>query len=183
MFGPSVFTETRCRKCDDYHFDLAIAVGIYEYALAASVLRLKRVPHLARRLKELIKLRVDLHPLPEKLTVMPVPLSPRRRRERGFNQAELMAKFIASHINAKIDVHSLARDLDTPMHRAGMDRKARAMSVKGAFRIARPKLVDGRNILLVDDVMTSGSTASVCAQVLKNSGAATVSILTIARAA
>jgi predicted amidophosphoribosyltransferase len=64
-----------------------------------------------------------------------------------------------------------------------MDRKARAMTVKKAFEVVRPKLIEGRDTLLVDDVLTSGETASICARVLKKSGAATVSVLTIARAA
>jgi predicted amidophosphoribosyltransferase len=63
-----------------------------------------------------------------------------------------------------------------------MDRKARARTVKNAFTVVRPKLIDNRTILLVDDVFTSGETASICAKVLKQSGAATVNVLTIARA-
>jgi predicted amidophosphoribosyltransferase len=63
-----------------------------------------------------------------------------------------------------------------------MDRKARDMTVRNAFDVVRPKLIAGRSIILVDDVLTSGATASYCAKALKKSGAASVKVLTLARA-
>ncbi len=69
------------------------------------------------------------------------------------------------------------------MHRAAMDKKAREMTVRNAFQITRPKLIADQNILLVDDILTSGSTASHCAKALKKSGASKVNVLTLARAA
>lgn len=175
--------ETTCHKCEGHLYDRAYAVGLYEYALSVSVLRLKKVPHLPRRLRHLLLETLDGVAMPDTPLVIPVPLSRRRRQERGFNQAEIVAQIVAGAIRTKPDGHTLIRVVDTPVHRAGMDRKARAVSVKSAFSVARPKLVDGRNVLLVDDVLTSGSTASVCAAILKKNGAATVSVLTIARAA
>jgi predicted amidophosphoribosyltransferase len=68
------------------------------------------------------------------------------------------------------------------MHRVAMDRKAREVTVKNAFAVTRPKLIEGKNVLLIDDVLTSGSTVSSCALVLKKSGAARVDVLTLARA-
>jgi predicted amidophosphoribosyltransferase len=64
-----------------------------------------------------------------------------------------------------------------------MDRKAREMSVRNAFELKHPKLIRGEKVLLVDDVFTSGATASNCAKVLKKNGAAEVRVLTVARAA
>jgi predicted amidophosphoribosyltransferase len=69
------------------------------------------------------------------------------------------------------------------MHRATMDNKARETSVKNAFEVKRPKLIEGENILLIDDVFTSGATVSNCAKVLKEKGAGKVYILTVARTA
>ena len=63
-----------------------------------------------------------------------------------------------------------------------MDKKARELTVRNAFKVVRPNLVKGRNILLVDDIFTSGATASNCARVLKTSGALKVTVFTIARA-
>ncbi len=68
------------------------------------------------------------------------------------------------------------------MHRIGMDKKARELTVKNAFEITRPKLIEGKNVLLVDDVFTSGATASSCAKVLKKNGAVGVQVFTLARA-
>lgn len=184
LFGAGCSRDgARCRKCDEHHYERAFAVGIYEHALSTSVLHLKRTPHLSGRLKTLLVNTFDRIPLNRDLTIVPVPLSSRRRRERGFNQAAIIAKVIAKHVAIGPDEMSLIRKLHTPMHRAGMDRKARGLTVKDAFEVVRPKLIENRNVLLVDDVFTSGETASICARVLKKSGAATVNVLTIARAA
>ncbi|MDM7920791.1 MAG: hypothetical protein QUS14_00710 [Pyrinomonadaceae bacterium] len=82
-----------------------------------------------------------------------------------------------------VDENSLVRTRHTPMHRAAMDKKAREKSVEDAFEVRRPKLIDGQHITLVDDIFTSGATAHYCAAKLKESGAATVNVLTIAHAA
>ena len=63
-----------------------------------------------------------------------------------------------------------------------MDEKARELSVRDAFEVVRPKLIAGKHIVLIDDVFTSGSTVSNCSKVLKKSGAASVNVITLARA-
>jgi predicted amidophosphoribosyltransferase len=90
---------------------------------------------------------------------------------------------ISRHAALPLDEKSLIRTKHTLMHRAGMDSKARGQTVKNAFKVVRPRLIEGRSILLVDDVFTSGETASICAKLLKKSGASTVNVLTLARAA
>ncbi len=171
-----------CGQCDDHLFDLARSAGSYHSALSASVLHLKRVPSVPGRVKSCILGGVALMDIPVEYVIIPVPLSKKRKLERGFNQAELLAAVIAKASGLPIDEHSLIRDRDTPMHRAAMDRKARAITVKNAFKVVRPGLIKGKNILLVDDLMTSGSTASQCARSLMKSGAAKVFVLTLARA-
>ncbi len=169
-----------CRKCDDYFFDKAFALGIYEKALAAAIISLKTSPHLSARISRLLQTcstdfeNIDL--------IIPIPLSKERRLERGFNQAEIVAQKIAAITNKPVDAHSLERQLHTHIHRLGMDQKARELSVRNAFSVTRPKLIIGKNILLVDDVLTSGATASFCAKVLKKSGASKVTVFTLARA-
>ncbi|HEX6126110.1 MAG TPA: hypothetical protein VFZ23_12125 [Pyrinomonadaceae bacterium] len=165
------------------HFDRALAVGIYEHALSASIIRLKRSPYIAKRVRRLLDEALMRVPTDESTLIIPIPLSRKRRQERGFNQAEVVARSLARVSGLRIDGNSLVRKVHTPMHRAGMDKKARAMTVKNAFEVVRPKLIKGRSILLIDDVFTSGETASMCAKVLKKNGAATVNVLTIARAA
>jgi ComF family protein len=113
--------------------------------------------------------------------VVPVPLSPQRLADRGFNQAEVIAHAVGKHLNRPVDSGSLVRNKHTPMHRAAMDRKARQRTVENAFSVNRPKLIEGRTILLVDDIYTSGSTASNCAKALKKKGADSVLVFTLAR--
>ncbi len=172
-----------CDICVEHAYDRAIAAGVYHDALAATVLALKRSPFLSRRTKELLRETFErLGPISDPM-VVPVPLSKKRRLERGFNQAEILARSLSSGLKLKLDAHSLVRTADTPMHRAAMDRTARLATVKNAFQVVRPGLIDRKNVILVDDVLTSGSTASECARVLKRSGAASVIVLTLARAA
>ena len=171
-----------CNQCDDDHYDTARSAGVYEKALSASVLRLKQEDHVPGAIGQLLRIAFDSMPLPKDLTIVPVPLSKQRLLERGFNQAKLLARAIAQHSRRPLDEFSLARKQDTPMHRAAMDRKAREASVRNVFHVVRPSLIRGRNILLVDDLMTSGSTVSYCAKALKRSGAGEVHVLTLARA-
>ena len=183
LFDAVRATEVLCQECHEHDYDSAASAGIYERALSASVLRLKRVPHVAPRVQQLFFSAVRRMRLDPSTIVLPVPLSSRRLRERGFNQATILARLAANHACLSVDEHSFVRTVHTPMHRVGMDAKARAMTVKNAFEVVRPKLIEGRHVLLVDDVFTSGQTSSICARVLKNNGAATVRVLTIARAA
>jgi ComF family protein len=174
--------RTHCQRCEEQYFDHAYSIGIYEHALKASVLSLKRSPRIPNRLKREVKLKCTRIPSKD-YVVLPIPLSARRLHERGFNQAAIIAQTIVRLSGNRFDEHTLVRSSHTPMHRAGMDRKAREKTVTGAFEVLRPKLIEGRTVLLVDDVLTSGSTASACAKVLKESGACEVDVLTLARAA
>jgi ComF family protein len=171
-----------CGHCTEHFYDIARSAGVYEYALAASVIRLKTVPKLSQQVHTLLMDAAGTLLDSGFDVVIPVPLSPQRLRERGFNQAAILASAVASHWRIEIDAVSLRRDQHTPMHRVGMDRKARELSVHKAFSVARPRLIEGRRILLVDDVFTSGATTSNCAAALKKNGAERVAVLTLARA-
>lgn len=174
--------QTFCHKCDEHFYDAASAVGIYEYALSASVLNLKREPFVAKRLQKLFVLRFQNSTFQDATKIIPVPLSKKRFLERGFNQAAVLAEILAKQSRTPLDRLTLVRQIHTPLHRASMDNKARETSVKNAFEVKRPKLIAGESILLVDDVFTSGATVSNCAKTLKENGAEKVYILTVARA-
>lgn len=171
-----------CRKCDDHFYDKATAAGVYEKALAAAIVSLKNVPSLPHGLKTIIHAKTGHRELVGIDLMIPIPLSARRRLERGFNQAESIATALSRATGIPVDAHSLTRKMHTPIHRVGMDQKARELTVKNAFEVVRPKLIDGKNILLIDDVLTSGATASSCAKVLKKNGAGKVNVFTLARA-
>jgi competence protein ComFC len=174
-------TSLDCHQCSEHFYDNAAAVGNYSGALKQAILSLKSVPFTPTQLTDLLEIRLkDLGPDID--IVIPVPLSERRQFERGFNQAQVIAERIGRILEVDVDELSLARIKHSPMHRAGMDRKAREKTVTKAFAVQRPRLIDGKRILLIDDVLTSGSTASACAKELKANGAVSVSLFTIARA-
>ena len=172
----------RCGRCDDDAFDGARACGFYEGALRASILQLKREPHAASRLGRLMLTAREREPLDSANLVVPVPLHPERERERGFNQALLLARELARAGGLSLDEHSVVRRVHTERHRAGMDAKARRRSVAEAFAVRHPSQITGRRVLLVDDVFTTGATVSACAASLKRAKAAEVFVLTLARA-
>ncbi len=120
-------------------------------------------------------------PLDAATLLVPVPLHAERERARGFNQAALLARTLSKSNRLRCDESSLVRDVHTEKHRAGMDARARRETVKNAFRVMRPRLIEGEHILLIDDVFTTGATASACARALFNAGAKDVSVLTLAR--
>jgi competence protein ComFC len=174
--------DTFCHHCDDHRYDLARAVGSYEHALAAEIIRLKTTPSVSRKTRDLLVRALDHAPFQDTSCIMPVPLSRKRQLERGFNQAELLAGIAAKHAGIPLDTKTLIRKVHTPIHRAAMDKKARDLTVRNAFAVTRPNLVKDENILLVDDVFTSGATVSYCAKVLKRNGAGKVYVFTLARA-
>lgn len=172
----------RCGRCDDDAFTVARACGSYEGALRASILELKREPHVARRLAVLLHEAQKREPLSTADVIVPVPLHAGRERERGFNQAVVIASELARFSRLPLDEHSVVRPLYTERHRAGMDAKARRKSVAEAFVVRHHDLIAGKRVLLIDDVFTTGATASACAQALKDAGAEEVFVLTLARA-
>ncbi|MFL6230589.1 MAG: ComF family protein [Pyrinomonadaceae bacterium] len=172
----------RCRRCDAEHFDAARSVGIYEGALRASVLTLKREPHLSPRLARLLCEAQRRPPLDAATRIVPVPLHRERERERGFNQATVLARTLSERTRLPLDEWSVVRTEHTARHRAGMDARARRETVESAFKVVRPRLVEGERVLLVDDVLTTGATVSSCARALKEAGALEVFVLTVARA-
>jgi ComF family protein len=111
--------------------------------------------------------------------VVPMPLHWRRRFERGFNQATLIAAQVARRRNIPV-LHAVRRVRATRTQ-TGLTNAKRRDNVSGAFRIERGRSVKGLRILLVDDVMTTGATGSSCGSVLKRAGAKSVTLLTLAR--
>ncbi|MFN6964189.1 MAG: ComF family protein [Pyrinomonadaceae bacterium] len=171
-----------CPECESADFDRAVSAGVYEKALAAAVWHLKHRPVAAPRALAALDRAIASIERDVPRLIVPVPQSRKRTLERGFNQAEVLARYVARRIGRPICTGVLVRSTHTPKHRGGMDRKARAATVAKAFEARIPKLIDGSNVLLVDDVLTSGSTASACAAVLKEKGAARVDVITLARA-
>ena len=171
----------RCGQCDEDSFTAARACGFYEGALRASVLELKREPHVAARLARLMLGALQREPINSANLIIPVPLHTSRERERGFNQAVMLARELARLSHLPLDEHSVVRRVQTGRHRAGMDSRARRESVTGAFAVRHADAIAAKRVLLIDDVFTTGATVSACAAVLKDAGAEEVFVLTVAR--
>lgn len=110
--------------------------------------------------------------------LVPVPLHKNRLRERGYNQSELLVQALAEQSKLPWQ-KSLLRSRDTP-HQTGLSRNQRLHNLDGAFTIDQKCQVNGKNILLVDDVFTSGTTLQECAQVLHQHGAKKIMGITLA---
>ncbi|HVW83320.1 MAG TPA: ComF family protein [Bryobacteraceae bacterium] len=111
--------------------------------------------------------------------VVPVPLHWRKKWRRGFNQAELLARRVARRRKIPV-INALRRKRPTAVQ-AGLANAGRRRNVAGAFTLRANADVAAKRILLIDDVMTTGATASACASVLKRAGAKSVSLVTLAR--
>ncbi len=112
--------------------------------------------------------------------VVPVPLHTKRLRHRGFNQVSLLLSPFEAEAGLQVD-HRLLRRKRATSSQAGLTRKGRLKNVVGAFELGRGKAVRGKRILLVDDVLTTGSTLGACAALLKRRGARSVSALVFSR--
>jgi ComF family protein len=113
--------------------------------------------------------------------VAPVPLHHARLRERGYNQAELIAKPLARRLHLPLGSYLLVRTKPRPS-RLLLSRRERWLTVRGAYETRKQAQVDNLRVLLIDDVFTTGATLDACARALKKAGAKTVIGLTVARA-
>ena len=114
-------------------------------------------------------------------SVIPVPLHPARKRERGFNQSEVLAEILSNLLQVKLILRTIARHRNTK-DQTTLDANQRLQNVSNAFNVKNREVIRGKSILLVDDVITTGATLSECARVLKESGACRVSACTLAKA-
>ena len=175
-----------CRRIDR-PFDRAVAYGSYEGALRELIHLLKyngvrpaaRV--LGRMLAESLT-ALELAFEQETVLVIPVPLFKAKRRQREFNQAELIARaalqLAGSRFRLATDILQRTRDTHSQI---GLTSHQRRENLRGAFAVARAQEVTGREVLLVDDVYTTGTTATECARVLRKAGASRVWVATVAR--
>lgn len=176
-----VSTCVRCRRRRLY-FRVARAAGIYDGTLREAIHALKFAGRqaLAGPLGDILTgaaLAVDEFRGAD--VIVPVPLHPRRLRERGFNQAELLARPVAAVLARPVERGLLARTRPT-VPQSALPADNRQANVRDAFEAVGS--TNGARILLVDDVMSTGFTAAECARALRRAGASEVLVLTLARA-
>ena len=182
--------DGRCQNCRDFEpeFARAVSFGEYEGGLRGLVHLLKYesvLPvatvlgaMLASSIAELLPGCGDTPPL-----IVPVPLHKSKRSERGFNQAELIARAAVKRLPQAVEIATgvLVRQRAT-ISQVGLSREERIANMRDAFRVRDRHRVQGRMVIVVDDVMTTGTTLSECARVLKQAGAERVWAATVARA-
>jgi ComF family protein len=118
--------------------------------------------------------------LADAAAVIPVPLSRGRRRERGYNQAELIARAVAREAGIPLRARVLRKTKERPPQ-AGLSAAARRSNVASAYHARLPLSLRGKSVLLVDDVLTTGATAEAASRALLRAGAGAVDVLTLAR--
>ena len=156
------------------------AIGSYEGALRESILLLKRQPYLPPYLAQLIVEASKA--FPRVTRVVPVPLHKERLRSRGFNQAAIIGREVSRALNLSFDEISLVRVTSSEKHRTGLDAKGRRDSVAKAFTVRHRRLVEGEDVLLVDDVLTTGATVEACEAALIEADARSVLVFALAQA-
>jgi ComF family protein len=173
--------QGRCALCRRgvRGFDGAYSFGIYEDALRKLIHLFKygRVETLSKPLGRLLA-----RALPREQSfdvIVPMPLHWRKRWQRGFNQAELLAREVGRRTH--VPVANALRRVRNTASQAGLTSAKRRENVSGSFRAKKRAALDGLSVLLIDDVMTTGATAASCARALKRGGARQVTLLTLAR--
>ncbi len=183
--GPHTFDMDGCSLCRDKRLphDGAVRVGPYADPLKRLILAYKygRRAELGPTLGMLLAQRVALAVWADQVDlVVPVPLHWTRRAGRGFNQAALLAREAGRAVGVPAARSGLLRVRPTP-HQTRLPPSRRRANVRGAFAVRSGKgVLEGRQILLVDDVMTSGATVGECARTLRKAGAAAVYVAVVA---
>ncbi|MBY0508214.1 MAG: hypothetical protein K2X03_30145 [Bryobacteraceae bacterium] len=160
-------------------FDAAYCAGEYEGALR-KLIHLFKYGGVYSLERELVNRLSDALPRDQRFDlVAPMPMHWLRRLSRGRNHAEILARGLAKRTGIPYQDAAYRRKSTPPQSR--VSRAERRRNVRGAFGVKWPETVRGKRILLVDDVLTTGSTAGACAAALKKAGAAHVAVITIAR--
>jgi len=181
--GRPLSAGTLCTSCEDRPLEIEGVRSVFRFEGAArqAILsfKYKNVKALAAPLAQLMAEYLCAHPLPADALV-PVPLHPRRLRERGYNQSSLLAQELSKLALLPLVEGSLLRLKNTPPQARTKSANGRQSNVTGAF-ICRDRRLEGERVILIDDVCTSGATLDSCATALKAAGATSVWGLTVAR--
>ncbi|MEW6101376.1 MAG: ComF family protein [Candidatus Omnitrophota bacterium] len=179
------FPKNICPQClkKNLSFDRAFSPCSYEGILKdlIHIFKYNNKPGLSRPLSRLMAEFIREYNLPIGFLdfIVPVPLHDSKLREREFNQAEVLARTISEEFKIELLENVLQRKHMTKSQ-ADLEINERFQNVKGCFRLIKEEKIKGKNILLVDDVLTTGATSSEAAQILKESGAHIVFVMTLA---
>lgn len=183
--GPFSSVREGCVNCRGHSlgFDQTFALGLYEGPIRHLCLLLKQernawlAPWLISLLIE--ARHVQLSALPSATWVVPVPLHWRRHLVRGYNQARALGSELSRKLHLKMP--QPLRRVRSTGHLKGMSSKERIKAMRGAFKVRSDRVIKGRDILLVDDVLTTGATCGAAARALKQAGARHVTVAVVGR--
>jgi competence protein ComFC len=185
-FDGAITTTFSCANCAHrkLYFDAAVSAYRSRGIARHVILNFKygRQIHLRHLVGQWLIAALDDTRLRERkfAAVVPVPLHPARQRARGFNQAALLAERVGPHLRAP--VRPVLQRVRFTTTQTAFDRAERIQNLRHAFRLRQNADVRGLDVLLIDDVLTTGSTLSECARILKENGAQSVYAATAARA-
>ena len=184
---PLPMAGLRCGQCASRPpaFERVLAPWAYDFPVDSLITRFKHQAKwpLGRLLGELLAQSLQHHfneGLERPDALVPVPLATRRLRQRGFNQAALLARWLSGPLAIPCEENLLRRTQDTPAQQA-LDARARRRNLRQAFALAPQAALHNRHLALVDDVLTTGATAQALAALLLDAGAARVDVYCLAR--
>lgn len=181
MFADREGPDRACGDCqaDPPSFARARAAAMYDGPVAQAITRFKFNRQMAFLpvMQHWLRRPICLELVSGADLLIPVPLHPKRIKRRGFNQALLLAQAFPG---VQVAREAVVRTRHTAPQ-VGLNPKERKDNVRGAFTVPAPGLVKGKNVLLIDDLFTTGSTVKECARVLRKAGAPQVEVLTVAR--
>ncbi len=172
-----------CRTAPPF-FDRACAAASYEGVIKEAIHQFKfhQKTGLGKPLAQALISRIPTSlDISQYQAILPVPLHKTRQRQRGYNQSAILARHLARHYGLRVLGHKLLRTRPTNAQAQMKGRKERQENVKNAFSVRSPEVIRDQNLILIDDVLTTGATMNECAKVLKQAGAASILVLTLSR--
>jgi ComF family protein len=182
QFTKKIDDDHLCGLClkDAFYFDMARALVLYKPPMTTIISNFKYYGQTAG-LKSFQALKQQISPnTAEPEIIIPVPLHKKRLQQRGFNQALLLARAFFPNQHLQINSRILERHRYTEPQ-TSLSGEMRRRNLKNAFQVIDRQAVEGKRVMLVDDVFTTGTTVNECAKVLKKAGAKEVQVLTLAR--
>jgi ComF family protein len=184
---PMPMSGLTCGQClrQPPAFSAVVVPWRYDFPIDALVTRFKHQGKwpMGRLLAQMLGLTLE-HRFAEGLQrpdcLLPVPLARKRLRQRGYNQAQMLARWLGAQLGIATDDRLLQRVLETPAQQ-GLDAKARQRNLRKAFALAEAAQVAGRHFAVIDDVLTTGATVNAVTQLLIKAGARQVDVYCLAR--
>ena len=173
-----------CSLCETRSQIFDIGFSAFEYSILKSSIAHFKYQKYQNDGEKFSKLMIDYAKLYHKDIIektdiiLPVPLSNKKLKDRGFNQADLLGKYLATGFNKQYYTDILVRAINT-LPQNSLNPQQRAKNIKDAFKIIDSTKIDNKNILLIDDIFTTGSTINECARILKMNGANEVYFYTL----